>query len=97
MASRHDEDRGFATSFGTGGLPFDVAHSRETWSWGKSVFIMLLGLAGVVIGILDGRTFFPIFCGGLALLGAVWLIGSWRAARSARRLERRDLPSWPDR
>jgi hypothetical protein len=84
-----EETKAPLTSFGTGGLPFDVAESRTSWTLWKSLVVSIVGLAGVALGINGGSPGLAIASGLVVVTGAVWAGRFWGSQRDARRLERK--------
>jgi Flp pilus assembly protein TadB len=96
MTRERKDEPGLMTSFGTGGLPFELARSQTRWTGRRSVFVGLLGAAGVWLGIAYAASGLVVGSALVFLVGAVWTAGSLRSYRRARRLERRSrrTPDW---
>jgi hypothetical protein len=93
MAKRHREGRGVLTSFGTITTAFELARLGFLWTVFGSVVVGILVLAGIGLGLVDGRPVLTVLSAVVFLVGAGWTGGSMRSSLRARRLERRSRPT----
>ncbi|MEU2431011.1 hypothetical protein ABZ611_16135 [Streptomyces sp. NPDC007861] len=91
MSKRKNGDGGPANSFGIpmGGTLFDTARQGVPWTVWRSVFVGLIGLAGLGVGIAYAKWELELFFGLVLFTATLWILGSVRSYRDARRLERR--------
>ena len=78
------------TSFGTSGTAADVARSGELWTPRKSLLVLVIGLAGMVLAAAYGGGLGLVIPSALiAVLGLTWMAAGWRSRRDADHLMRR--------
>ncbi|MER5518859.1 hypothetical protein [Streptomyces sp. NPDC002763] len=81
-------DGGPVNSFGIGSGG-DALFRGGTWTPWSSVFVGLIGAAGLWLGVTLEQWVIVAFSGAVTLVAGLWIRASVRSHRDARRLERR--------